>query len=142
MLFRFLSLAALADHLTNFVVTPRATDDPDFTRGYRQALKDAGALVRMADLPPPTGTDEQRFLSLAPLDQVQSVSIQADKKFTYYLVVLAAGWYFEGGDANGMSSFAFSDTTEAVMRTTRARRLDQPMEVEAEVAAVFEDPRR
>lgn len=138
MLFRFLSLAALADHLTNFVVTPRATDDPDFTLGYRQALKDAGVLVRMADLPEPV-TSEQRFLALADKRQVASVSIQRDKVSTLYLVTLADGWTFNTGLANGMNSFAFASPEHAIADTTRHTTERPP---ESEAVAAFEDPRR
>lgn len=149
MLFRFLSLAALADHLSGFVVTPRATDDPDFTRGYRQALKDAGALVRVADLPalPAVQGDEMRFLALAPLDQVASVSIQCDKVSTLYLVTLADGWTFNTGPANGMNSFAFASPEHAIADTTRHTRCAEPVDdlvaEDWEPARIaFEDPRR
>ena len=138
MLFRFPSLAALADHLTNFCVTPRATDAKDFTRGYRQALKDAGALVRATDLPEPV-TIEQQFLALANKFQVASVSIQRDMARTLYIVILANGWTFNTGPANGKNSFTFASPEHAIADTTRHTRCAEPVDA---LVAALEDATR
>lgn len=138
MLFRFLSQADLADHLTNFCVTPRATDAKDFTRGYRQALKDAGALVRVADLPEPQ-TSEQQFLALANKFQVASVSIQRDMARTLYIVILANGWTFNTGPANGKNSFTFASPEHAIADTTRHTRCAEPVDA---LVAALEDATR